>query len=397
LERLIARAFGGEGSCFVILLTNEFMDRASSGNSAWTNVPDDRFSNLISKPDHYEIKGSLTACTNGELSRELRVEGGTKPPSFLQRGYRAITRTQGQSDAYRNGIENVRELLLQKYDQNAVARFDNHFAYRRWAGKPLTVRAFKVFIAKEEELRQGSVNISTEKSAVRNLEELKEKLPMDKKEWRVIGGSKVPSAAKTAYRFPILPIKRSWFEFSADAEDLKTGCDAGIDEAKTAILDLIPNETTKKHVEHLFMWTFAEKIKKQETLTVHELSSFIDKAIQTRDHESGMLGELYSVANSAKDSGQDARQAVLNFLKTTYHAIGVAAGAAVVLDEERSTNDPITALVKGLAAGTLVATESDTEKILTAVTEHLIAAPTAAAPQTSWTSWLLKCATFGIY
>ncbi|MBM3856571.1 MAG: hypothetical protein FJ390_01245 [Verrucomicrobia bacterium] len=373
------------------------MDRASSGNSAWTNVPDDRFSNLISKPDHYEIKGSLTACTNGELSRELRVEGGTKPPSFLQRGYRAITRTQGQSDAYRNGIENVRELLLQKYDQNAVARFDNHFAYRRWAGKPLTVRAFKVFIAKEEELRQGSVNISTEKSAVRNLEGLKEKLSMDKKEWRVIGGSKVPSAAKTAYSFPILPIKRSWFEFSADAEDLKTGREAGISEAKTAILNLIPNETTKKHVDHLFDCHFAEKIKSKEPLTVKELSSFIDAAIKIRNSENGMLGGLYSAVRTANDNGQDAGQAVYNFFKTAYHDLGLAAGAAVVLDQERNANDPIMGLIKGVAAGTLVASESDTERILTAAAERFIAASTAAAPQTSWTSWLLKCATFGIY
>jgi len=375
------------------------MEINSQNSSTWSDVSDKRLDNLISQPDHYEIKGFLNQSVGDNTSSsKIKVEGSEKSPNILQRAYRAASRTQTQKDAYRNGIENVRELLREKYDQNAVKRFDNHFSYRRWAGKPLTVRAFKVFIEKEEELRQGSMNVSTEKQGVEKLEDLKEKLSADdQQDYRIIGGDKVPSADKTDYWFPFLPIKRSWFEFSANAEDEKKGREAGIDEAKKALLDLIPKEkeTTRKHIEHLFNARFAAKIQSKESLTVSELAVFIDDAIKIRSHENGICGVVYQVATSARDQEGDIAAAICNFLKGAYHAVGVAAGAAIVLDQERNTNDPIMGLAKGIAAGTLVANETDTEKILTAVTEHLIA--TSEAPASSWTSSVLRFFTFGIY
>ena len=374
------------------------MEISTQNSGTRSDVPADPLSNLMSKSDHFEIKGSLSSHAGGNSVADVTAQGGDRAPGLLQRAYRAASRNQSQKDEYRRGMENVRALLREKYDQHAVVRFDNHFAYRRWAGKPLTVRAFKVFIQKEEELRQGTVNVSTEKKGVDKLEDLKNKLSVekDKQEWSIIGGSKVPSAAKTDYTFRLLPIKRSWFEFSANAEDLKKGREAGIGEARTAILDLIPNTTTKTHVGHSFDWYFAEKTKKGELLTVKELSSFIDKAIKIRDSENGMLGGLYSAAHTARDSGEDVATAVCNFLQGAYHAVGVAAGAAIVLDQERNTNDPIMGLAKGIAAGTLVATESDTERITTALTAHFIAV-SAPASQSSINSSVLKFFTFGIY
>ena len=374
------------------------MEISTQNSGTWSDVAGDPLSDLMSKSDHFEIKGSLSSHPGGNSVADVTAQGGDHAPGLLQRAYRAASRNQSQKDEYRRGMENVRALLREKYDQHAVVRFDNHFAYRRWAGKPLTIRAFKVFIHKEEELRQGTVNVSTEKKGVDKLEDLNNKLfvEKDKQEWSIIGGSKVPSAAKTDYAFPFLPIKRSWFEFSANAEDLKKGREAGIDEARKAILGLVPNKTTKTHVEHLFNCHFAAKIEKKETLTVEDLSLFIDDAIKIRDNENKILGGLYSACVTAKDAGEDVTVAVYNFLKSSYHALGIAAGAAVVANAEAGVNDPIAALVKGLAAVSLVTAENDTERIMTAVAEHFVATP-AAAPQTSITSSVLKFFTFGLY
>ncbi len=345
-------------------------------------------------PAHFEITGSGTEIT----CKEFRDEEKSQAPSSLRKAYRAMSRTQDQQENYRQGIRNVRSMLLEKYDQNAVDRFDKHFCYRMWAGKPLTVRAIKVFIEQEDDLRQGGVNVSTLAVGAKSLEKLREKLPAEdaKRDYRIIGGGKVPSAAKTDYNFPVLPITRSWFTATADNEDEKRGREEGIDQARKAILSLIKDPTTQQHVEHLFKARFAAKIKSKETLTVTELSVFIDDAVKIRENENGMLGGLYSAARTAQDSGEDVTQAVYKFLKSAYHDLGLAAGAAVVLDQERNTNDPIMGLAKGFAAGALVASENDTERILTAAAEHFIATP-AAAPQTSITSRILKFFTFGLY
>ena len=374
------------------------MEISTQNSGTWSDVAGDPLSDLMSKSDHFEIKGSLSSHPGGNSVADVTAQGGDHAPGLLQRAYRAASRNQSQKEEYRRGMENVRALLREKYDQHAVVRFDNHFAYRRWAGKPLTIRAFKVFIHKEEELRQGTVNVSTEKKGVDKLEDLNNKLfvEKDKQEWSIIGGSKRPSAAKTDYTFRLLPIKRSWFEFSANAEDLKKGREAGIDEARKAILGLVPNKTTKTHVEHLFNCHFAAKIEKKETLTVEDLSLFIDDAIKIRDNENKILGGLCSAYLTAKDAGEDVTAAVYNFLKSSYHALGIAAGAAVVANAEAGVNDPIAALVKGLAAVSLVTAENDTERIMTAVAEHFVATP-AAAPQTSITSSVLKFFTFGLY
>ena len=344
--------------------------------------------------DHFEITGSGDNIT----CKEFRDEEKSQAPSSLRKAYRAMSRTQDQQENYRQGIRNVRKMLREKYDQNAVDRFDKHFCYRMWAGKPLTVRALKVFIEQEDDLRQGGVNVSTLAVGAESLEQLREKLPAEdaKRDYRIIGGGKVPSVAKTDYNFPVLPITRSWFAATADNEDEKRGREEGIDQARKAILDLIENRTTQKHVEHLFNCHFAAKIEKKETLTVKELSSFIDDAVKIRNNENGMLGGLYSAAHTAQESGDDVTQAVYKFLKNAYHDLGLAAGAAVVLDQERNTNDPIMGLAKGLAAGALVASQNDTERILTAAAAHFIATP-AAAPQTSITSRILKFFTFGLY
>lgn len=345
-------------------------------------------------PAHFEITGSGTEIT----CKEFRDEEKSQAPSSLRKAYRAMSRTQDQQEHYRQGIRNVRSMLLEKYDQNAVDRFDKHFCYRMWAGKPLTVRALKVFIEQEDDLRQGGVNVSTLAVGAESLEQLRERLSAEdaKRDYRIIGGGKVPSAAKTDYSFPFLPITRSWFAATADNEDEKRGREEGIDQARKAILSLIKDPTTQQHVEHLFKARFAAKIKSKETLTVTEISGFIDDAINIRNQENGLCGVVYQVANSAKDAGEDTANAVYNFLKGTYHAVGIAAGAAVVLDQERNTNDPIMGLAKGLAAGTLVATENDSQRILTALAEHYIATP-ATAPQTSITSRILKFFTFGLY
>ena len=252
----------------------------------------------------------------------------------------------------------------------------------------------KEFIDQENEIRLGEVNISTIATGANSLEALKGALPSKKSEGghHIIGGDKTPSPPQKTY---FLSIKHSWFERAED-EDRRKGREAGVSEARKAISDLIPNETTKTHVEHLFNCHFATKIEKKETLTVKELSTFIDAAIQIRDSENGMLGRLYATARTAKDNGEDVGKAVYDFFKSAYHALGLAAGAAVVLDQERNTNDPIMGLVKGLTTGALVASETDTERILTAAAEHFIATP-AAAPQSSITTSVLKFFTFGLY
>lgn len=345
-------------------------------------------------PEHFEITGDHEGKI---LCNNIHKDAHDQVPFSLQRAYRAAKRTQTEKDAYLRGMMNVRKLLIDKYDQNAVDRFDKHFAYRISVKKPLTVRALEAFLDEEDNLRSGTVNVSnigaglTTKS---KLEELKIALqPRGLRDQRlIIGGGKT----EKAYQVSFFSIRSSWFESAANAEDVRKGDAAGISEARAIILGLIPNPTTQKHVEHLFNCHFAAKIEKKETLTVKELSTFIDAAIQIRDSENGMLGGLYSAARTAKDNGKDVGTAVYGFLKSTYHALGLAAGAAVVLDQERNTNDPIMGLIKGLAAGTLVATEDDTERILTLAAEHLIPAA-APASQTSITSSVLKFFTFGIY
>lgn len=347
--------------------------------------------NLDDFADHFEI----TANTRGDIScKEFDKDPKDKIPSTLDRFRRAANRTLAQKEAYHRGIMQVRDLLIQEYDDNAAERFNNYFSYRIWAKKPLTVRALKEFIDQENELRLGEVNISTIATKAGSLEDLKRELPSKKSEGghHIIGGDKVPSPPEKTY---FLSIKHSWFERAEDA-DRRKGREAGVSEARTAILDLIQDPTTKSHVEHLFDSHFAVKIEKKETLTVKELSTFIDAAIKIRDSENGMLGGLYSAARTAKDSGEDVSAAVYKFFKTAYHDLGLAAGAAVVLDQERNTNDPIMGLIKGLAAGTLVASENDTERILTLAAEHLLPAA-APASQTSITSSVLKWFTFGIY
>lgn len=357
----------------------------------------DSLEQLLKNPDHFEIEGRDFNCNDG--LQGITAKGDGKTSFFLGKSYRALSRTHVQQEKYRAGIENIRVLVNEKYDQNAVERFDNHFAYRRWAGKPLTIRAFKVFIRKENELRQGSENISTISTQVKNLEELKARLPTEKEksDYRIIGGSKVPSADKTDYAFPFLPIERSWFEFSTNAEDKKKGRESGIEESKKAILGLIEKPITKQHVEHLFSATFAAKIKSKEPLTVKELSSFIDNAIKIRTNEERIFGGLYAAVTTVGNNVQDIGDAAYNFFKDTYHNVGIAAGAAVVLEQERQTNDPIMGLAKGLAAGTLVAAETDTQRILTALAQHYIATPAAEVSSPSITSRVIKFFTFGLY
>ncbi len=347
--------------------------------------------NLDDFADHFEI----TANTREDIScKEFDKDPKDKIPSTLDRFRRAANRTLAQKEAYHRGIMQVRELLIGEYDKNAVERFDNYFSYRISAKKPLTVRALKEFVDQENELRLGEVNISTIATRADSLEALKGALPSKKSEGghHIIGGNKIPSPPQKTY---FLSIKHSWFERAEDA-DRRQGREAGVSEARTAISDLIQDPTTKTHVEHSFDWYFSEKTKKGELLTVKELSSFIDKAIKIRDNENGMLGGLYSTAHTARDSGADVGAAVINFLKSSYHAIGIAAGAAVVLDQERNTNDPIMGLAKGIASGAVVASENDTERILTAIAEHFIGS-SAPAQQSSWTTTALKFFTFGIY
>lgn len=370
------------------------VERVSSGDLSFLRDVPDKFNleNLSDDIGHFQI----TNVTEGQLVFD-EVSSDQKPTS-LQKVYRAMTRDAEQREIYRRGIDQVRTLLLKKYDQSAVDRFDKHFSYRMWAGKPLTVRALKAFMEQEDVLREGGVNISTLGATAKNLEELKEGLPTEheKRDYRIIGGGKVPSAPKTDYSFPILPIKRSWFETAANTEDLKKGREAGVEEAKKAILDLIPNETTKKHVEHLFNCHFATKIEKKEILTVEQLSGFIDDAIKMRNNENKMLGGFYSAITTAKNAGEDIVNAAIKFFQEAYHEAGIVAGAAVVANAEAGVNDPITALAKVIAAGTLIAAENDTERIGTALMEHFVATP-AATPQTSITSRVLKFFTFGIY
>lgn len=380
------------------------MESISSGASVPSNVPDQSWNNLMGQDGNVEIKGKVSLDSDGSPSAEVEVGGDKKSSNILWQAYRSVTRSSSQKESYRQGIENVRALLREKYDNNAVERFDNHFAYRRWAGKPLTVGAFNVFIAKEEELRQGSVNISTLGQNAKKLENLQGSLSADKQNQkdRIIGGSKTAVAAKTDYAFPFLPIARSYFSFSANAKDVRKGHEQGIAEAREAILNLIvgnnnnQNQTTRIHVEHLFNCHFAAKIEKKETLTVRELSTFVDDAIKMRDDENGIFSGLYRAVTTAKDRGEDTLAAASKFLKETYHAMGIAAGAAVVLDQERSTNDPIMGLVKAIGAGSIVAAENTSERILTAIGLYFLGTP-AAASETSITSSVLKFFSFGIY
>jgi hypothetical protein len=315
--------------------------------------------NLHDVPDHFQITGTDDSESKKILLNQIHRDHDQSPPSSLTKGYRAMMRNRNQKDSYRHGIDKIRVLLLEKYDQNAVDRFDKHFSYRMWAGKPLTVRALKEFIYYEDKLREGSINIDNIKLRDQSLEHLRDVLSADsnKKEYRILGGGKVPDAAQSReYCFPILPIARSWFATAANDEDLKKGRKVGASESIKVILTLVDNETTKNHVEHLFNAHFSEKIKKGEPLQVMELSSFIEAAIKIRNNESGMLGGLFSAVTTAKNNGEDLTNTIYNFLKGAYHDLGLAAGAAIVLDEERSTNDPIMGLVKGIAAGTLVTT-----------------------------------------
>ncbi len=360
---------------------------------------DYNLADLCGLAGHFQITGSTYHKENESYYRvhanAIHHDLENKPNNVV-RAIRVVVRDQAQRDAYRDGIRNVRLLLLKKYDQNAVDRFDKYFSYRMWAGKPLTVRALNSFIADEDNLRQGTVNISTIKTSESTLECLQKDLqPAVQGENEIIGGSKKPEKMKK-YSFCFLPIKNSWFMSAADAVDEKKGREAGVAEAKRAILELIPNKTTQQHVEHLFNAHFAAKIDKKEPLTVRELSAFIDDAIKMRDNENKILGGLYSAATTAQQNGQDVKKALCSCLKDAYPAAGIAAGAAVVANAEAGVNDPITALAKGIVAGSLVTTENDTERILTAVAEHFVASP-AAASQGSITSSVLKFFTFGIY
>ncbi len=381
------------------------MPHANSGSSHQLAIVDNKnrskeslsllsLADLDNVAEHYEI----TADIHENISyHQFHRDTKDQAPSLSQRFYRAATRTQSQQEAYHRGIMKVRELLRKEYDTNAVDRFDRYFSYRIWAKKPLTVRALKQFVDQENELRLGEINISTLSGEASSLEELQQSFPSAKSEegYHIIGGNKVPAPVKKAY---FLWIQHSWFE-TAEDEDRRKGREAGIEEAKNAILDLVSrdeNNLTRKHVKHLFDCHFAIKMDKKEALTVKELSTFIDAAIKIRDREGGLLGGLYAAARTAQDQGEDVSAAVYDFFKTAYHALGLAAGAAIVLDQERNTNDPIMGLVKGIATGALVASENDTERILTAAAMSLISAPTASS-QGSCTRSILKFFTFGLY
>ncbi|MBX9576937.1 MAG: hypothetical protein K2W97_00500 [Chthoniobacterales bacterium] len=345
-------------------------------------------------PGHLEITGS----SDGKIiCNQFHEDHHDQAPSIFQRGYRAMMRNQTQRDGYRRGIENVKSLLLDKYDQNAVDRFDKHFSYRMWSGKPLTVRALENFIDEEDDFRRETLNISNveENKKPATLEGLKTELGgagSSRDSRLVIGGSKEKASPREQKRevTPFFPIVRSWFESAANVEDIRKGDADGIAGSLKMILDLLPKDEThmREHVENLFNISFADQLKTGKPLKVKDLSSFVDKAIQIRNAESGVLGPLRILMEEVSEEGADVAAVVGKFVKGSYHALGVLAGASIILDQTRNTSDPIALVLKGIFSTGVVASETDTQRILTAAMLHYVGS--SPATQASWTSRIAK-------
>ena len=321
---------------------------------------------------------------------------------------------KAKKESYQQGILKARELLRSKFDDVAVGRFDRHFAYRHRVGSPLDVKAFCTFVCRENELRENTFKLSSSVSGKpHTLETLRGELRDESKSsGRIIGSKQTRNKPAPAYSFEEAII---WSECSskADTEAVRKGNQEGIVEVRKAISGALeghcePQGTMKimLHFDQNFLGIPKEgevvSSVEHASLTVKDVSEFVSTAIKERDYYNHLLGEMENFIEEVSQGASDAvadkeaqaayvAQKVESFVHSKvkdveklYNILGDVAAAAIILEEGKNTQDPITLALKTLLGAAVVTRQSTTERLLTAIMMHYIGTPDQQPVVKSW-------------
>lgn len=307
----------------------------------------------------------------GKTESKIAVLLQEKPTSL-----QVLRRGNKERDAYRRGMEQVRNLLFEEFDSNAVERFDKEFAYRYSYGKPLSIGALKVFVEHEKELRtKGVFDITKVALSQNTLEDLKGKIAQQEGSIVGVSHTKMPQAPQK-YWFPVLT---SWFESRAEAEDLREAKQAGVIEARHMIEVALAGHYGKEKILASFDLKFVTGTTEAETsvkveLTVKTLTSFVDASIQARDDADSLWFQLNELETVTEDA---IKKIALGYKNRIMSAMNdkVAEGAhlmevALLLKSTASASNITTMVAKDVIIGGTLATLSPRERLVTLLLAH---------------------------
>lgn len=360
------------------------------------------FSNLLTQDSGDNLSDSLEIRVNkknlinqdGSINLDTKFSKPTGLGSSLKMAWRSVCRlfSSEERNANRDGMKEVKKFLLTKYDTFAVERFDKHFAWREYTGKPLTVRALKVFLVDEEKRSKASFPLPPLSDHLKSLENLENSLPQSHNNPLDANNDRRNiSAPKSDEKDEVHPLKErsfvmaiydSSFSSAADAQAIRDANKAGIQAVKEEIMKVLSNEREKKAVEAIFNQSFESKIEKGEPLTVAELRSILDQAIKERNDADSIISRVMKL-------GHEKLEQVSADISTFFSNIGLGLETAAVAKVAIDADNPIVGAIEAAATTAALAAEDKVSPLAAIITASLLLMHSPPAHDKSWFSQLL--------